>query len=306
VTLSTTRAARYSERRERFYPLGYPVDVISSSADAIALAAISWSAWPQLFSEEPIRLTIDATDSVAELDPKLYFGVSAQQLDFRLGDSAHAVFDCATHEIRIRASAAILEDTARFRRQFLDTVILTALDHFFFTPLHAACIVRNGKGVLLCGDSGAGKSTLTYTCVRKEGWTLVSDDAVHAVRSNVPMVVGFSGPIHLRKPAQAFFPELANEVPVVSYNGKQAIPVQAANFARASQADGVVFLSRRPGPARIKPYSTDQALAYFLKYLWHREPGAEPHLRKLLQPGAVLLEYEHPEDARRALEDLTE
>ncbi len=43
------------------------------------------------------------------------------------------------------------------------------------TLIHASCVARFGRGVLIRGDSGAGKSTLALQLINV-GWMLVADD----------------------------------------------------------------------------------------------------------------------------------
>jgi HPr kinase/phosphorylase len=43
--------------------------------------------------------------------------------------------------------------------------------------LHATCVTRFGRGILLRGDSGAGKSSLALQLINL-GWMLVADDYV--------------------------------------------------------------------------------------------------------------------------------
>jgi hypothetical protein len=52
-------------------------------------------------------------------------------------------------------------------------------------PLHAGCVARQGRGVLLAGTSGSGKSTLTAALVR-DGWDFLSDDTVFLTREAGP------------------------------------------------------------------------------------------------------------------------
>lgn len=48
---------------------------------------------------------------------------------------------------------------------------------FNFHELHAACLAKDGKGLLLVGPTGSAKSTLALTLV-KAGWNYLSDDMV--------------------------------------------------------------------------------------------------------------------------------
>jgi hypothetical protein len=227
-------------------------------------------------------------------------------LKFSAGDRNFAVFDLESRTGYMSVGAGALRDEAAFRHHWLEALVLTALDSVFFTPLHAACVARDGFGTLLCGDSGAGKSSLAYACVRR-GWTFVSDDAVHLAPGREKAGVGGSNFIHLREPARALFPEL-NDLDVgTAPNGKAAIEIDSAahglNAARSAVASRCYFLRRRPGPAVVRPFSADSAIRYFLKYLFPRDTvAAARHLREFLSSAPCLLEYEHMEDAVSALE----
>jgi hypothetical protein len=191
----------------------------------------------------------------------------------------------------------------------MHTALLAALDFSIFTPLHAACVVRNGVGVVLCGDSGAGKSTLAYACARR-GWTLVSDDSLHALPGHGTTVASFSSTIHLRGSVRAIFPELRTEPVGIAPNGKQALTILPAQrgfqTARTATVERTIFLSRRSGPPRLSPYDPEDAAQYFFKYLW--QPGLPTHQRRLREivnsTETLLLEFEHIEQAVDALEEL--
>jgi len=55
--------------------------------------------------------------------------------------------------------------------------ILLLLWQFNFHELHAACLEKDGKGLLLVGCSGSAKSTMALTLI-KAGWNYLSDDMV--------------------------------------------------------------------------------------------------------------------------------
>lgn len=62
-------------------------------------------------------------------------------------------------------------------------------------PLHAACVGRAGRGVLLIGETGAGKSTLALHCLVR-GLQLLSEDSVFVNPSLLATGVGTF--LHLR------------------------------------------------------------------------------------------------------------
>ncbi len=77
--------------------------------------------------------------------------------------------------------------------------------------IHAGCVEKDGKCVLICGESGSGKSTLVYTLSRS-GFSVVSDDAVF-VQLVKGEIILFALPerIKLTKTSCSFFPELRAE-----------------------------------------------------------------------------------------------
>jgi hypothetical protein len=298
---------------ERFYPLGYPVDITSNSDLALAAASRSWGSWPALFDPAPMRFEIEMHAGPASLDTPV-FEAPAGWLRFSAGDHNFAVFELAARTGYINVSIqALRNDEAGhhgFQHHWLEALVLSALDSVFFTPLHAACVARDGAGTLLCGDSGAGKSSLAYACARR-GWTLISDDAVHLAPGPERTGVGGSNLIHLREPARALFPELGTLRTRYAPNGKRAIEIDSAaqgfHTARCATASRCFFLRRRPGRAAVREFPVDAAIRYFLKYLFPRDTtAAERHLRGFLSSRPRVLEYEHVQDAIEVLESRSE
>ncbi len=289
----------------RLHPLGYPVDIVSSTEAVLAAASKSWEPWPALFDTAPMRFEVEIHRSPGPRNLPS-FEAPAGWLTFSADDQNFAAFELESRIGYMSIGDSALHDEAAFRHHWLEALVLTALDSVFFTPLHAACVARDGAGTLLCGDSGAGKSSLAYGCARR-GWTLVSDDAVHLAPGPERIGVGGSNMIHLREPARDLFPELDALDAGTAPNGKQAIEIDAAEkgflTARYAFASRCFFLLRRPGPAVIRPFSACAAVQYFLKYLLPRDTtAAERHLREFLSPAPCLLEYERVEDAIEVLE----
>ena len=118
------------------------------------------------------------------------------------------------------------------------------------TDLHAACISRKGKGILLCGQSGAGKSTLAYACARV-GWTYTSDDTSYLINEAAsPRVIGHCYRARFRPAARSLFPELEGRAITPRMEGKPLIEVPIAELpvqrtAAETDIHAVVFLERR-------------------------------------------------------------
>ena len=64
-------------------------------------------------------------------------------------------------------------------------------------PLHAACIGRGRRGLLLIGDSGAGKSTAVLHCALR-GFDLVSEDSLFVAPQSL-LATGVANFLHVRR-----------------------------------------------------------------------------------------------------------
>ena len=276
-----------------FYPLGYPVEIVSSEAAVLETASELWATWPRLFDAPPVRIEVNVHRGSPPLS-RPGFTLLPGLLRFCSDEMNFAEFDEASRCGSIRIANEAL-GSPLFRHYFLETLALTALDAIFFTPLHAACISRAEVGTLLCGDSGAGKSSLAYACARR-GWTLVSDDAVHLAPGSARIGVGASRVIRLREPGADPTAEQTIEIDAAG---------QGLRTAPSAALGQCIFLRRRPGPAAWREMHPNAALNYFLKYLVPRYTArARTHLHEFLDSPVRALEYEHIEEAAAMLEAL--
>ena len=97
-------------------------------------------------------------------------------------------------------------------------------------PLHAACVAREGRGVLIAGMSGLGKSTLTATLVA-EGWDFLTDDMVFIARQDgAALVWGLSDEIDCTDETAGMVAELRHLVhqPTLTGRDKHPVDVEAA------------------------------------------------------------------------------
>jgi hypothetical protein len=71
-------------------------------------------------------------------------------------------------------------------------------------PLHAACVGRGGRGLLLLGASGAGKSTALLHCALA-GLDLLSEDSLF-VTPDTLLATGVANFLHIRRESLRFLP----------------------------------------------------------------------------------------------------
>jgi hypothetical protein len=166
------------------------------------------------------------------------------------------------------ATDAAVENRPFFRYYFLEGMVYVMLQSLHLTPIHAACVARGGKGVLLCGGPRAGKSSLAFACARR-GWTFVSDDASYLVRSrNDNVVVGNPHVMRFQESAIELFPELKGHPIPPRVNGEVKIELATAGqpgMATAPQAsvDYLLFLDRQDsGLPCILPFPKEEAMRW--------------------------------------------
>jgi hypothetical protein len=237
--------------RQTFYPLGYPLELQTNSAEVIAAASEGWGAFQQAFDEAPVRLCLGVTEWDGGALPLESVVRSREHMMSIIADPENFVV-CDFN--RGFAFGWVTQNTAAdhplLRYRFLFSGGATLVEQRAFASLHGALVVRNGTGVMLAGDSFAGKSTLAYASARA-GWTYVSDDGAFMVRGRDDRyVVGDPHSIRFRPDAPELFPELAGRLVTIRPNGKVAIELLTRDLALSTAAgcnvDHVVYLNRAP------------------------------------------------------------
>jgi len=121
-------------------------------------------------------------------------------------------------------------------------------------PLHAACVGRGGRGLLLIGSSGAGKSTLAFHCLML-GMSLLAEDSVF-VKPERMLATGISNFLHLRRDSLPFVDDASmvarvRKSPTIRRrSGIEKFEVDVRRLdgrvaASALRIEGIVFLSTR-------------------------------------------------------------
>jgi hypothetical protein len=208
---------------------------------------------------------------------------------------------------------ATVENRPYLRWHFIEGVSWDLLDRYL-TPVHAACVQFEDRGVLLCGDSGAGKSSLAFACALK-GWTYLADDGCCIVRGRQSRaVVGNPYQIRFRESAVELFPELKNQRLARRATGEMALEVPTASLPQMRTTtqcliDYIIFLNRGDAsPARLLRFPKDTALLWLEQIIFPGEKDTvEAHkasLRRLLEAEVFELRYAHLDSAIQQLEAL--
>ncbi len=246
--------------RETFYPLGYAVEIITNDLDVLKAACESFGHRCLNHESTALCIRVGVIESPSSRCPPEPTRREYNHLYSLVADAYNqALLDLKTCTCFAWISTPAVKDRLYFRYNFLEKMVYLLLGASVVTDIHAACISKYGKGVLLCGDSGAGKSTLAYACARA-GWIYTSDDTCYLI-NNAPgaRVIGHSHRVRFRPAAKDLFPELAPYGITRRMEGKPSIEIPISVlpvFSTANEADiySVIYLNRLAAvSARLLP-----------------------------------------------------
>jgi hypothetical protein len=131
-------------------------------------------------------------------------------------------------------------------------------------PLHAACVARDGRGLVLPGGSGSGKSTLAIALLRA-GCAFLSDDMVFLAEGGT-RVLAFPDELDVTDETARMIPELAGLVGRATTPGrpKHSVRVEEAFATQIdSECRAVALVMPRitkRAASRLEPLGADEAL----------------------------------------------
>ena len=240
--------------------------------------AVAGSIWAILTNAEHILTAMRetfhlATDQISKADLSATFYVDFELSDgprwpqpyFRAldhlyyasyGPGGSLLMDQGRRRIVGLFSPAMARDLAFWKRTILPVLTGIASACVGITPLHCACVAKNGFGLLLSGQSGAGKSTLSLA-LSLNGFAYLSDDCTYISRSGLGLRAwGLPTPVKLLPDAVRHFSQLLNLEPSVSLNGELAFevdPVETFGVSRCLSCtpQRLVFVERTESPEAV-------------------------------------------------------
>jgi hypothetical protein len=238
--------------REVFYPLGYSVEIMTNSPAVLSAAHESFRHVRSTRGLTPLQIRIGVVAGRGSICPPEPTRREFDSLYSLVADVENqALLDLATGTNFTWVTEATVDNSLYFRSNFLEKTVYLLLGASVVTDIHAACVSKNGKGVLLCGDSGAGKTTMAYACARA-GWTYTSDDTIYLINNTEsPRVIGHSHRVRFRPSAKQLFPELEPCAVTPRMEGKPSIEVPISELpvkdtAAEVEVHFVVYLDRQP------------------------------------------------------------
>jgi len=288
-----------------FYPAGFCVNIATNSADVLEAAAECWNRYTPEFACDPIRLRIvvhaegELCEAPVHRAQGDLYAVVADRHNF-------ANVHLKTLTAMMFLSRKTVADHSWLRWYFLEGLVYLLLSQRYLVAVHAACIERDGVGVLISGRAAAGKSTLTYACARA-GWTYITDDCSWLLPDSVErMAIGRPWQARFRPDAPGLFPELEGHIVRARPTGKVSIEVPMSAFpdirtASRAPIERIVFLERGPvSNPRLEPVTGEEAVIRLLRDmpLYGPEVTAmhERTVRRLAEVPAYSLHYERLDD----------
>lgn len=300
--------------RRSFYPLGYSIEILTNEPAVLAAAGDSFG--HTRFTRERTKLEIRVGvsciaggDRLPEPSRRAFNHMYSLVAD----GNNQALLDLNTGINFIWLTNAAVNDRLYMRNNFLEKTVYLLLGAFVVTDIHAACVGKKGKGVLLFGDSGAGKSTLAYACARA-GWTFTSDDTSYIINNSPqPRVIGHCHRVRFRPSARALFPELENRPVTPRMEGKPSIEVPTSELpvdrvAAESPVSAIVFLARGRTRGELVRLPVGDSLRRICEGLYSAGEVRARHekaLQLLTEIPAYELHYDDLYDGMRALDRLT-
>lgn len=235
-----------------FYPLGYSIEILTNSPAVLSVANECFGHVRSRRGDTLLQIRIGVVEGGVSACPPEPTRREFNHLYSLVADVENqALLDLETGTNFTWLTQAAVDNRLYFRSNFLEKTVYLLLGASVVTDIHAACVSKNGKGILLCGNSGAGKTTLAYACARA-GWTYTSDDTSYLMnRAESPRVIGHSHRVRFRPSARQLFPELECRAVTERMEGKPSIEVPISELPiEKTEAEvavhSVVYLSRVP------------------------------------------------------------
>jgi hypothetical protein len=254
--------------RATFYPWGFPAEIQTNSGLVLSQYEELWGKFVPQHDTPPLACNVQLVASdAAECPPEPTYRFMPPLMMCVADADNYGIVDLDSCHTNITVSSVALKHHLYAKYYLLGTPV-SCIATRFTTPVHAACVVLGGRGVLLCGDSGAGKSTLSYACARA-GFTYVSDDASFLLNEGKErLVTGNCHQVRFRPSAAELFPEIEGLEITPRAAGKPSIELPTASLrhiagAQTAHIDFIVFLNRRAGGLpQLVPYSRQIAGRY--------------------------------------------
>jgi len=205
--------------------------------------------------------------------PQPHFRGLDQFVYAAFGTGGTMLIDLHQRHVISTFSPAMAQDSSYWKRVILPILLGVTSAYLGVTPLHCACLVRDGQGLILAGAAGAGKSTLAVT-LALNNFAFLSDEWTYFTQlGSRAQAWGLPTPVKLLPDAIKYFPQLAESEIAPSLNGEVAYevdPVAVFGVDRSllCEPKWLVFVERTGGARSFfRPIRSEDAFRRFAEEL---------------------------------------
>ena len=252
---------------------------------------------PQPPVDFSLRFWVDGSDAPQKSWPKPYLR-GLDHLVFAGFDAYSSMLaDLRTRRVIGRFSIAMASDIRYWKTVIFPMLLSILAGSVGLVELHASCVAKNQRGLILAGPSHCGKSTLAMA-LTEAGFQFLSDDRTFCSLTHGKLQAwGLPRPLKLRREAAAWFAELRDREPTDTRNDERVFhfdPKQES--ARKCEPQLLVFLERQDGRAfSMTPMNKSEARSRIENDLLAEAPDAirkqATSLDELLSLPCCLLRY---------------
>src|SRR3984957_4290447 len=273
--------------RRRMHILGAQFDFESRSRYLLGLVDSAYSGLPQHRLGAAMPKLCIALDVIARAhagsshEPPLGMFSGAGFLCGATARSNFAVMAPGARSALVVVPQEMLGNAYRIRYELIEFAVFTLAQRVHgLVPLHAACVGRAGRGLLLMGGSGAGKSTLALHCLLA-GFDFLSEDSTFVAADSM-RATGVANFLHVRANSLRFLElgvaAMIRKSPIIRRRSgveKFEVDVRRRRYPLAAaplKLDSLIFISRESAGAR--PLLTPLPKARVMEYLVASQPYA--------------------------------
>jgi|SRR3984957_19144180 len=266
--------------RRRMHILGAQFDFESRSRYLLGLVDSAYSGLPQHRLGAAMPKLCIALDVIARAhagsshEPPLGMFSGAGFLCGATARSNFAVMAPGARSALVVVPQEMLGNAYRIRYELIEFAVFTLAQRVHgLVPLHAACVGRAGRGLLLMGGSGAGKSTLALHCLLA-GFDFLSEDSTFVAADSM-RATGVANFLHVRANSLQYLPRggaaaMIRKSPVIRRRSgvkKYEVDLRRMGYSLAAaplKLDAFIFISKEPAGTRmlLEPLGRSRMLEY--------------------------------------------